>query len=246
MSGPARDPAAAIWHDVECARYDADIGLWRELAAAAGGPVLDVGAGTGRIALDLARAGHEVVALDYDPALLEVLSQRAAADGLDVATVVADGAGFELARRDFALVIAPMQTVQLLGPSGRRGFLRCARAHVAPGGRVAVALVEELEPFDADDVILPLPDRLVVDGVVYSSQPVAMRDHGATVAIERVREIVAPDGRRSVSTDVLELDRIDVRAVEAEGRAAGLESLATHGLPATDEHVATCVVIWRG
>ncbi len=59
-----------IWHDVECSRYDADFALWRELAAAAGGPILDVGAGTGRVALDLAAAGHEVVALDLDPLLL--------------------------------------------------------------------------------------------------------------------------------------------------------------------------------
>ena len=43
------------WHDVECGGYDADLPLWRELAARRGGPVLDVGAGTGRVALDLAR-----------------------------------------------------------------------------------------------------------------------------------------------------------------------------------------------
>ena len=46
-----------VWHDVECGRYDADLPLWRELAASARRPVLDVGAGTGRVALDLARAG---------------------------------------------------------------------------------------------------------------------------------------------------------------------------------------------
>ena len=53
-----------VWHDVECGRYAADLPVWRELAAAAGGPVLDVGAGTGRVALDLARHGARVVALD--------------------------------------------------------------------------------------------------------------------------------------------------------------------------------------
>ena len=59
-----------IWHDVECGSYAADLPLWRELAAAAGGPVLDVGAGTGRVSVDLHRRGYDVHALDVDPALL--------------------------------------------------------------------------------------------------------------------------------------------------------------------------------
>ena len=56
----------SVWHDVECGGYAADLPLWRELAAREAGPVLDVGAGTGRVALDLARAGHDVTALDRD------------------------------------------------------------------------------------------------------------------------------------------------------------------------------------
>ena len=236
----------AIWHDVECGRYDADFALWRELAAAFGGPILDVGAGTGRISLDLARHGHDVVALDLEEDLLAVLRERAAAAGLHVATVAADAARFDLRRSDFALVIAPMQTVQLLRAEGRRGFLRCARAHVAPGGVVAVALADALESFDAEHVLLPLPDRLVVDGTLYSSQPVALRDHGETVAIERIREIIRADGRRSASDDILHLDRVEQHEIEDEARAAGLTPLPGRVVPATEEHVGTSVVILRG
>ena len=54
--------------------------LWHELAAAPDG-VLDVGAGTGRVALGLARAGHAVTALGLDAVLLDVLSERARAAG---------------------------------------------------------------------------------------------------------------------------------------------------------------------
>ena len=50
----------AIWHDVECGSYREDLTLWLALADATGGPVADVGAGTGRVALALARAGHDV------------------------------------------------------------------------------------------------------------------------------------------------------------------------------------------
>ena len=235
-----------IWHDVECGRYDADLTLWRELAAAADGPILDVGAGTGRVSLDLARHGHDVVALDYDPALLAALSERARAEGLHVETVVADAGAFDLAGRDFAIVMAPMQTVQLLRREGRLGFLRSARAHVAPRGLVAIALADALECFDAEHVLLPLPDRLIVDSTLYSSQPVALRDCGQTVAIERIREVLTADGRRRASDDVLHLDRVSLAEVEAEGRAAGLTVLPVRIIPPTEEHVGTSVVMLRG
>jgi 2-polyprenyl-3-methyl-5-hydroxy-6-metoxy-1,4-benzoquinol methylase len=62
-----------IWHDIECGGYDLDLPLWRELATREGSPILDVGAGTGRVALDLARRGHEVVALDLSAGLLDAL-----------------------------------------------------------------------------------------------------------------------------------------------------------------------------
>ena len=70
---------AAIWHDLECGSYEADLDCWRTLAADYGGPILDVGAGTGRIALMLAELGHQVTALDLDQSLLAALSQRAPA-----------------------------------------------------------------------------------------------------------------------------------------------------------------------
>ena len=235
-----------IWHDVECGRYDADLPLWRELAAQAAGPILDVGAGTGRVTLDLARLGHEVVALDVDGALLAVLEQRAQAECLQVQTVVADAASFDLPRRDFAIVMAPMHTVQLLRPAGRVGFMRSAKAHVAPGGLVALALADALECFDAEHVLLPLPDRLVVESTLYSSQPVALRDHGVTVAIERLREVLTADGRRSASDDVLHLDRVSVAEVEAEAQAAGLTPLPVRIVAATEEHVGTSVVMLGG
>jgi SAM-dependent methyltransferase len=239
-------PEHVIWHDVECGRYDADMALWHELAQAADGPILDVGAGTGRVTLELARRGHEVVALDLDRDLLVTLAERAADTGLSVETIVADASGFELDRRDFALVMAPMQTVQLLGPDGRRGFLRSARAHVAAGGLVAIALVDALETFDEQHVALPLPDQLVLDGTLYSSHPVALRDHEDTVTIERIRRIVTADGRRSASADILHLDRVVLDEVAAEGVTAGLTLLPGRVIDATDEHVGTTVVLLRG
>jgi SAM-dependent methyltransferase len=105
--------ADVIWHELECGSYRADLALWRELAERCDGPVLDIGAGTGRVALDLASAGHRVTALDLDPDLLGSLRERAA--GLEVEIVCADARSFDLDRHDFALCLIPMQTIQLLG-----------------------------------------------------------------------------------------------------------------------------------
>ena len=235
---------AVIWHDVECGRYLADLPLWRMLAEEEQGPILDVGAGTGRVALDLARRGHRVVALDREPEFLDALRARAGA--VTVETVVADAAGFVLPGRRFGLIIAPMQTIQLLGASGRAAFLAAARAHLAPEGLVACALADEMEAFESDDVVLPLPDVGIVDGVSYYSQPVALRDQGDRMAIERVRTVVTQDGQRSASDDVLQLDKVGPAQVEAEAQALGLWPRAARVIPPTEEHVGTTVVMLRG
>jgi SAM-dependent methyltransferase len=235
---------AVLWHDLECGGYAEDLPLWRELAAAAGGPVLDVGAGTGRVALDLAGHGHEVVALDADGELLAALAERAG--DLPVQTVRADARDFDLDRR-FALVLVPMQTVQLLGgPPGRAAFLRCARAHLAAGGLLAAALADALEGFDAEHDQPPLPDVREVDGTVYASRPVAVRDTGDGVVLERIRETVDPAGHRAAETDAITLDRLDAATLAAEGEAAGLAALEPRAIPATDEYVGSTVVMLRG
>jgi SAM-dependent methyltransferase len=233
-----------LWHDIECGAYDLDLPLWRELADHEGSPVLDVGAGTGRVALDLARRGHEVVALDRDPALLDALRERGA--GLAVSTVAADARHFALDRR-FTLIMVPMQTLQLLGgPAGRGRFLRCARHHLTGGGLLAVALADALEAFDADHDQPPVPDLREVGGVVYASRPVAVRDLGDRAAIERVREVVARDGTRTVSDDVIELDRVDADELAAEAAAFGLRAQAPRRVPATLEYVGSTVAMLRG
>src|SRR6185312_13863028 len=106
--------STVVWHDVECGSYVEDLPLWRSLAAEYGDPVLDVGAGTGRVTLDLARSGYRVTALDRDPALLAALTDRALGRNPNivtvssqVATVVADAREFDLGER-FPLIIVPM------------------------------------------------------------------------------------------------------------------------------------------
>lgn len=241
MSG-ARD---VVWHDLECGAYDADLPLWRELARAARGPVLDVGAGSGRVTLDLAARGHELVALDADAALLEALAERSA--GLRVATVLADARELRLDRR-FALVIVPMQTIQLLGGQRRRmRFLDRAAAHLLPGGTIAIAIADPLDgrPFAPWDRP-PLPDITEIDGVVYSSQAVMLHDAGHAIGIERVREVIDESGGREHEPNMVWLDVVAPDQIEQEAEALGLAVLPRREVPQTDDYVASTVVMLGG
>ena len=234
-------PEAAIWHDVECGSYGVDLDLWRSLAATTG-PILDVGAGTGRVTLDLARRGHRVTALDSDPVLLDVL--RARAGDLAVEVVVADARRFALSRR-FALCLVPMQTIQLLGgAAGRLEFLRCAREHLRPGAILAAAIAENLPTFDLRaSPFLPPPDVGERDGWTYTSQPVATRQGDGVLVLERTREAVAPDGARTRADDIVALDSLSAEQLQAEGKSVGFAVRETAEIAATSEHVGSRVVM---
>jgi SAM-dependent methyltransferase len=231
-----------VWHDIECGRYTADLALWRALAATEGGAVLDVGAGTGRVALDLAREGHDVTALDREPALLDALSARARAASLEVATATVDAQTFALKRR-FRLMIVPMQTIQLL--PGRAGFLSTARRHLDAGGLLAAAITPALEDFGDGENELPAPDVGTFAAWRFASQPTAVRDLPEAMRIERVRRAFAPDGRVIEEDDVIELAHLTVERLEAEGRAAGLFPEPARSIPPTAEHVGSEVVLLR-
>jgi SAM-dependent methyltransferase len=237
--------AHVVWHDVECGRYDADLVLWRELAREAGGPVLDVGAGTGRVALRLGEEGLDVTALDRDGELLEVLEERARAAGVEVETVLADAARFDLPER-FALIAVPMQTLQLLPDADARGgFFACARRALLPGGLVAAAIADALEPFEEQSP-LPAPDVGEAGGLRYLSQPVAVRGRPGAVRIERIRQVVAADGSRTSEDDVIVLRTLSPEGLAAEAEPHGLRAEPPLEVPATHEHVGSTVVMLRG
>jgi SAM-dependent methyltransferase len=234
----------AVWHDLECGAYAEDLPLWRTLAEENDGPVLDIGAGTGRVTLDLARRGHRVTALDLDGELLTELERRGR--GLQIETVAADARSFELDER-FALCLVPMQTIQLLGGAdGRARFLRCAKAHLRPGGTLAAALTSRLTPYEiADGAPAPAPDMCERDGVVYASQPTAIRAERDGFVLERRREIVTAQGQRTIERNAVALDRVTPRQLEREARAAGLIPQRRAEVHPTLDYVGSEVVIVR-
>ena len=242
-TAPTRD-LEAIWHDLECGAYVADLPLWQGLAARQGSPVLELGAGTGRVSIALARRGHRVFALDRDPRLLSELVGRAG--DLDVKTVVADARAFALEVR-FSLCLAPMQIIQLLGgAAGRAAMLRCVARHLRPGGLLAIALSSELELWSAaDGAAPPLPDACELDGTVYFSQPTAVRGEALGAVLERRRETVSPDGRRVAELNCIRLDHLGADQLEREGVAAGFIEAGRTTIPATRDYTSSEVVTLR-
>jgi SAM-dependent methyltransferase len=109
------------------------------LARLSGGPVLEYGAGNGRVALAIARAGIEVVGVDLSRAMLDDLAQRLRREAPEVqrrvTTKWGDMRSVRIARR-FPLVIAPFNVfLHLYDRAEVEQFLERVRQHLAPRGR---------------------------------------------------------------------------------------------------------------
>ena len=238
-----------VWHDLECGGYDADLPLWRELAREAAGGVLDVGAGTGRVALDLAAAGHDVTALDLDPALLDVLAR-------------ARGRG----RRATSRPSSPTRRLRRSPtPRRRSSSCRCRRSSCSPEPRAGFFAC-------ARRALEPGRPRRAGDRHRRSSPSTA---HAAAAAARRGRgrrlDATSPSRSRSASTggdvrdrahprarrprrrarrpsdDVIELARRHPRRPRRGGRRrTACEAEELRHIPETPDHVGSEVVMLRG
>lgn len=238
-----KSQASVIWHDVECGGFEADLPLWGEMAGAGGDPILDLGCGTGRVAVHLARRGHAVHGLDLDPDLVAELRRRSAESGAAVTAVAGDARRFTLGV-EFATVLAPMQLLQIFDrPEERIGCLSCAREHLRPGGTMAVAIVDGFPDELVEDAPPPLPDTREIDGWIYSSLPLDAKLDDGAIVVRRLRQKVSPAGELSDELDEIPLRLLDAETIEAEGREAGLTPVGRRQIPATDIHVGSVVLL---
>ncbi len=136
---------------------EGDIDFYRRLAGETGGPILDVGCGSGRVAMALAADGHEVVGIDLSVPMLRLAGQRREALSADVAARLsfhqADMTSLALGR-DFALIVVPYRVFQfLLTTDAQRRTLAALRSHLRPDGRLVLDLFDPLL-----DRVVPSPE----------------------------------------------------------------------------------------
>jgi SAM-dependent methyltransferase len=142
---------------------DGDVGFYLSQARRAGGPVLDLACGTGRIAFPLARAGFDVVGLDRSPAMLKIARAKRRASHLgNVRFVRGNMVRFALGRRFGFALIAYRAFQHLLTPRDQRSCLTHLRRHLRPKGRLVIHLFDPRLEFCVPAGAPPRPPRATV------------------------------------------------------------------------------------
>jgi precorrin-6B methylase 2 len=247
--------SAAIWQQVEFGSYAADLPLWLQLAADADGPVVELGAGAGRVSLQLADAGHEVVAVERDPDLSAELERTARERRLQVSVVSADLASpSDLSVRKIpTLAIGPLHLIQVLEGPARSALLERLRVLMARGGTVALTVVDESTLLSAGAAATItggrkhsrqiLPDMRELDGWVYSSEPLWVQVGDRALTVRRLRERVSPEGRmeREIHDEVLQ--RVSPERLEGEAAAVGLRPAGRRQIKSGADEADSTVIL---
>jgi SAM-dependent methyltransferase len=149
-----------------------DLDFYVSEALRSGGPVLELGCGTGRVLLPTARAGVHVVGLDLAAPMLDVLNKKLVQEPPEIRgrieTILGEMTRFEL-DRTFPLITTPFRSFQhLLTKASQVACLACVKDHLEPGGRFILDVFQ--------------PDAEITEG-----------PHGAPV--EDVPSVTLADGR---------------------------------------------------
>jgi SAM-dependent methyltransferase len=198
------DPYAAYarFYDLEFEGIDEDLLPIEQFALRAGSPILELGCGTGRVLLPLARSGFQVTGVDISPAMLEIARRKVVDEGLEscVTLVEQDMRALSLDRHFNMVFVAINSFSHLLSLDDQLVTLSRVRDHLRPGGLLLI------------DLFNPDLARLV--------------DFQGQVALDKIKVIDDPDtGRRVMRfrSEQVDLARqvIDVTYVADEVDAQG-------------------------
>lgn len=125
---------------------EGDIEFYKSWARRMKGPVLEIGCGTGRILLEIAKTGIKIVGLDLSKAMLRILDSKRLSLPVEIRNLVslvnADMTEFNL-RREFPLIIIPFRAWQvILTPENQRRSLLAIRQHLTDEGRLIIDIFD--------------------------------------------------------------------------------------------------------
>jgi SAM-dependent methyltransferase len=205
--GYTNSPFVAEFYDsVVPYRERQDVGFFVEMAQHAGGPVLELGCGTGRVLVPTAKAGIEIVGIDASPVMLSVCRKKLSTESELVqskATLIqADMREFDLGR-EFRLVTIPFRPFQhLLTVEDQLSCLRRIYRHLVAGGTLILDLFNPSLPHLTSEEYLAEhgeePEFTTDDGrKVARRARIVSRDYFTQVTQnELIYEVTHPDGRK--------------------------------------------------
>lgn len=151
-------------YDLFYADFKEDLEMYRGFAERTGGPILEVGSGTGRVALALAAEGHTIVGLELSEALRAVAQHKADRAQLTdrVQFVAGDMRRFKLDQH-FGLIIVPLNTfLHNLTLDDQLATLACCQKQLRPGGLLVLDCFNP-DPAHAEDDRRLIVQRRVID-----------------------------------------------------------------------------------
>jgi SAM-dependent methyltransferase len=147
---------------VEGGAFEGDVDFYRGCARRFGGGVLELGAGTARVAIPLAEDGCAVTGLDLSQAMLDFAKERIAklpaATAARIQLVQGDMADFDLGRQFDWILIACRAFQHLIDPAMQRAALHAAHRHLPHGGHLVIDLFDPRLDFCLPDA--PLPEQV--------------------------------------------------------------------------------------
>jgi SAM-dependent methyltransferase len=192
-----------------------DVARYVEWARTCGGPVLELGCGTGRVLVPIARAGIEIVGLDLAEPMLAICRRKLTAEPADVQSRVRLAAGdmtaFDLGRR-FKLITIPFRPFQhILTVAGQLTCLACVHRHLDEGGLFVLDLFNPSLPLltrdDGGQEFGHEPEFVMPDGRrVVRCVRLPRRDYFQQINdVELIYYVTHPDGRTERVVDAFQM-----------------------------------------
>ncbi len=227
------DEVSARYYDAAYAQLRGPAGdtdFYLGLARQCGGPVLELGCGTGRVLLAIAAEGLDCTGLDVSPAMLAVLRSKALPRNLR--SVVAPMQRFDLGDARYALIFSAFRAFQhLVEVEDQLGCLACVRRHLAPGGLFAFdVFVPRLERIAQREEPEQVDARFELDGEQVVRHTRVRRDPARQLMTVAMRYECLRAGR-PVRTDGVEFQMRYFHRYELEHlvHRAGFESVEILG-----------------